>query len=180
MHFSHWLPHIKAKILMAESLARDGVHSLIYWSEEKKGRNNKCFGRQTQEPFHARKWKSLEKDIIFCISAHSARGSAAPVFEQGQVHYACPLFEEHWKIPGGRVSPITNGSVGEEKGPHTGCLFNSWKQRPCRLLTSWAGLTPAPRKNVLAVWSQVADFLMGRTGGPSLGNFSLSISLGNG
>ena len=73
--------------------------------------------------------------------------------------------------------PVTNGSVGEEKGPHTGCLFIPQKKRPCRLLTSWGGLTPALRKNVLSLWSQVADFLMGRAGGPLHGEFfSLDIT----
>lgn len=66
----------------------------------------------------------------------------------------------------GRVSLVTNEFVGKEKGPHTGCHSNSQKQRPYRPLTSWAELTPVRRKNVLALWSQIADFLMGRTGGP--------------
>lgn len=54
--------------------------------------------------------------VPLCISLLFAWGSAARVFEQGQVHCVCPQFEKRWKIPGGGVSPVTNGFVGEETG----------------------------------------------------------------
>lgn len=64
------------------------------WKEKKEEIISVLVNRHKSLSFYNRV-KETRKDVIFCISLLFAWGSAAPAFEQGQVHCACPWFEEH-------------------------------------------------------------------------------------